>query len=92
MSKRLRKFCKREDFQVGDMIEYYDYEDETLRGRILEMYDDTAIIEINIPGKKSAKLELETLEVTYREIVPMRMLYSGIRQKDVIGDEDCDEE
>lgn len=87
MSKKIkRKFCKREDFHVGDMIEYYDYEDETLRGRILEMYPDYAIIEINIPGKKSAKLELEKLEVSYREIVPMTMLYSGIRPKDPLED------
>ena len=79
--KKMRPICSKKDFHVGDMIEYYYIDDDTLRGRIVELYDNTAKIEINIPGKKSGAIENETIEVFYREIIPLSKLYKGIKVK-----------
>ena len=82
MRKRhVRPICTKKDFRLGDMIEYYYIDDDTLRGRIIELYENTAKIEINIPGKKSGTVENEIIEVFYREIIPLSKLYSGIKAK-----------
>lgn len=80
MAKK-RPICSRKDFRVGDMIEYYYIDDDTLRGRVVELFENTAKIEINIPGKKSGSIENEIIEVFYREIIPLSKLYSGIKVK-----------
>lgn len=88
--KNIRPICTRKDFHVGDMIEYCYIDDDTLRGRIVELYDNTAKIEINIPGKKSGAIENEVIEVFYREIIPLSKLYKGIKAKK--GEEVTDNE
>ena len=79
--KSTRPICTKKDFRQGDMIEYYYIDDDTLRGRIIELYETTAKIEINIPGKKSGTVENEIIEVFYREIIPLSKLYKGIKVK-----------
>lgn len=68
---------KKSDFKVGDMILYPYVEDETLRGRILRMKEDTAEIEVCFPGKKNEDLNLDTLTVKYNEIIPF---HKGIKE------------
>lgn len=79
--KTRRPICTKNDFHLGDMIEYYYIDDDTLKGRIIELYENTAKIEINIPSKKSGAIENEIIEVFYREIIPLSKLYKGIKVK-----------
>lgn len=62
---------RKRDFKVGDMILYPYVEDETLRGRILNLLEDKCEIEVSFPGKKSEELNLDKLTVFYNEIIPM---------------------
>ncbi len=89
--RRSRPICTRKDFHLGDMIEYYYIDDDTLRGRIIELYDNTAKIEINIPGRKSGHIENEIIEVFYREIIPLSKLYVGIKTKEKAEEVSADE-
>lgn len=62
---------RKRDFKVGDMILYPYVEDETLRGRVLNLLEDKCEIEVSFPGKKSEELNLDKLTVFYNEIIPM---------------------
>lgn len=62
---------RKRDFKVGDMILYPYVEDETLRGRVLNLMEDKCEIEVSFPGKKSEELNLDKLTVFYNEIMPM---------------------
>lgn len=62
---------RKRDFKVGDMILYPYVEDETLRGRVLNLMEDKCEIEVSFPGKKSEELNLDRLTVFYNEIMPM---------------------
>ncbi len=62
---------RKRDFRVGDMILYPYVEDETLRGRVLNLMEDKCEIEVSFPGKKSEELNLDKLTVYYNEIMPM---------------------
>lgn len=62
---------RQRDFQVGDMILYPYVEDETLRGRIINLMDEKCEIEVSFPGKKSDDLNCDNIIVYYSEIIPM---------------------
>ena len=73
------------NFAIGDMIIYHYLKTEIIRGRILELKKDTAIIEIGICNKKSEEVVIEKSEVSYEFLYPMSYLGQLQKQKKLRG-------
>jgi len=71
----VRKFYKKSDFKKGDFIVYEYEEEEYLKGLILELRPETVLIEVALPCKKNTKLQVETFEVEYDEIIPFSDIF-----------------
>lgn len=77
----IRKFYKNTDFKKGDFIVYEYEEGEYLKGLILELKKDKALIEVALPCKKNTKLQIEKFEVEYDEIIPFSDIFIEFASK-----------
>ena len=70
------KSYQRSDFDKGDFILFEYAPDSYIKGEIIELKEDTAIIEVALPTRKNEALELDTFEVDYFDIIPMAAVFA----------------
>lgn len=63
------------DFDRGDFILFEYAPDSYIKGEIIELNEDTAIIEVALPTRKSEELDLDTFEVEYSDIIPIAAVF-----------------
>ena len=59
------------DFQIGDFVFYQFMADDMIKGRILELNENSAKIEIGFCAKKSEDIKKEEMDVPYSYLIPV---------------------